>query len=66
MWFELMCITILSKFCQIFVYVLIEMLLKYNANKGIFTKFLKSRVVFAREKLSSLTLLCVVDGLGVK
>jgi len=36
------------------------------ANKGIFTNFEKSRGIFARAKLSSLTLLGAVNGVGVK
>ena len=47
------------------VHILIDMLLNIMANKDIH-KILKNRGIFARAKLSSLTLLCAVHGVRVK
>ena len=52
------CVMMLSKFYQILIHILIEMLLKYHGKQGYIHKVLKkSRGIFARAKLSSLTLL---------
>ena len=63
----LLCVMMLSKFCQILVHILIEMLLKYNDKQRYIHKVLKkSRGIFARAKLSFLSPLSSVNGVGVK
>ena len=61
-----MCVMMLPKFCQFLVHINIEMLLQYNAKQGYIHKVLKNRGIFTRTKLSSLTVLDAVDGVGVE
>jgi len=51
----LLCVMTLSKFCQIVVHVLVQMLMKYNGKQKYIHKVLKNRGIFARVKLSCLT-----------
>ena len=62
----ILCVMMLSKFYQILVHIYIEMLLKYNGKQGYTHKILKSRGIFARAKLFSLTPLSVVHRIGVE